>query len=264
MKKQWLTRILLATILLCTLTLPLVSCGAKDVPSEEISEEITELPLNPDKERTPMMWDYVHSSLGYQMDSHDHKHFMQYDSFYAFMLNPQQNALWVESYTIMERLITPSLGSKPESLIIQDPETLKDAVDSLDDELKYEEDGWILCVVPMYPLKNFDGPENYAFSNRWGGFDVREFHLEYPGEMQEWIESGMGWPTEWLQQSGIVENMKENGFDMNNSFWERHPLYSYKKYNNMEVKVIQYDTFQINGGMTLNEKQLQEYLEQMD
>lgn len=220
-----------------------------------------------DADENPVMYDFVNSSISYKMNVNPSK----WGFYFAIMQSSKDpSKAYVEYYTYGEKITFPSLGTRPEPLTLS--KSQQDAVHDfsikLSDERVYVEGDWKMFIVSQWN----DGQEsefNYCDNvGRWAGIDLTPYISGEIGNMQMVVESGFGWPIEWLRKEPYRETMRFEGYDVSDTFWDRYNIKSFKIYkrngnDELKVEVAQLDRFKIkiNGGwVSLNERQLNEYL----
>ena len=253
------------------------------IDSKVASNNLKKLPklnqINPDK--NPILYDFVNSSISYRSNINPSDW-----GFYYAVLQDQRNkgVIYVEYYTYGEKLTFPSLGTAPYSLKLNESEI--SYVDNFSKKMssnriygeKYSNDNqmfnWKCLIISQYSTSdediNGDSKFNYCDKvGRWAGIDMIQFIGKSEGLMSQTINSGVGWPINWLKKAPYSKKILQyEGYDVNDDFWNKYNIKSFKMYkdgngNTLKVEVAQLDRFRlkINGDyVNMNKFQLEEYL----
>lgn len=222
-----------------------------------------------DEKNNPMLYDFVNSSISYKMDVNPEN----WSLYYAIMQNQDNpNEIYVEYYSYAEKLTFPTLGTAPVQISLDSSlDSFNDFSSKLSKDRVFTEYNWKMIIISQYNTGEGNSFDYCDSAGRWAGIDLLSlFTNQQIGEMQKTIESGLGWPTEWLRKNPYNETMKMEGYDVSDPFWDKYNIKSSKIYKNddgqeLKVEVDQLDRFKlkINGNfVTINERDLKIFLEQ--
>lgn len=260
---------------------------------DKIYEELPKLDaVNCDK--TPLLYDFVNSSIGYHFSLEDDKTMTKMGSYYVIFYNNKNikdtKTIYIEYYTFGEKIIRPILGSKPYKTILTNEQinNILSKIDEIKNYGKYtEENNYSAIFISRYIYdieSNYSNINSEQFTNiiccdeigRWNGIDFNNYSYSEHGLMYENIyNNGLGWPTDWLIKDEWYDIMLKNGYDMNNDFWKRYNIESFKIYKsdkttapNKELKIyveqLNRFKFRYNDNdiwIRVNEDQLKEVLQ---
>ena len=246
----------------------------KNTEDLKVTDSIINLPKlsSIDKNKYPLLYDYVNSSLGKNYDK-DKLYFTEYNTFYAIMTNDDyKDYAWGELYTYGEYISLPILGLKPIKIKIRDLNAFKDYTSKISANRKYKEGKWNLYIVSLYKNSNnqYDYCKEVNYSYNWAGieldtnFDKSDNGLAY----KNIYDLGQGWDTKWLRKDIFVKIVKESGLNINDKFFDRYNYLQVLKYKNnkkeIKVQVTQLDNFKLeiskDNYVDLKEYELKEYL----
>lgn len=228
-----------------------------------------------DSDKNPMLFDFLNSSITYKMNNVEN---IDKIGFYYALLQNKHNKkdIYVEYYNYAESLVYPTIGSKPKALTLNKEQisNIDNFASKMSKNRVFEEGDWVMYLISEYNA----GDNQYDYCDnigRWGGIDMKQFQSNDKGLMYELVNSGFGWPTEWLRKEPYINTMKKQGYDVNDSFWDQYNVGSYKIYKRnihgtledeeLKVQVVQLNQFQFkldDNDVKLNEEQLKLYLQQ--
>lgn len=259
---------------------------------DKIYEELPKLETI-DYNKTPLLYDFVNSSIGYHFSLEDDKTMTKMGSYYVLFYNNKNikdtKTIYIEYYTFGEKITRPILGSKPYKTILTNDQidNILSKIDEIKNYGKYtEENNYSVIFISRYIYdieSNYSNINSEQFTNiiccdeigRWNGIDFNNYSYSEHGLMYENIyNNGLGWPTDWLIKDGWYDIMLKNGYDMNNDFWKRYNIESFKIYKsdkttspNKELKIyveqLNRFKFRYNDNdiwIRVNEDQLKEVL----
>lgn len=179
---------------------------------EPTPEPVTQLPPleSVTVESNPLLYDFLNSCV----DWHVSVHRDQIEStMYVVWHDTTPHILYVDNYVIQAGITFPPGGQAIErhELTPGQLTTFELAVQKSPTSQLLSEDGWNLFV--------FAGPEVArvydAGIELWSAVDYTD------GNPMPFLESGEGWPTEWLRREPYVSAIKERrGIDMTSSWWD--------------------------------------------
>lgn len=260
---------------------------------DKIYEELPKLDaINCDK--TPLLYDFVNSSIGYHFSLEDDKTMTKMGSYYVMFYNNKNikdtKTVYIEYYTFGEKIIRPILGSKPYKITLTNEQinNILSKIDEIKSYKKYvKENNYSAIFISQYIYDielNYSNIDSEKFINtvccdemgRWNGIDFNNYSYSEHGLMYEDIyNNGLGWPTDWLIKDQWYDIMSKNGYDMNNDFWKKYNIESFKIYKsdkttapNKELKIyveqLNRFKFRYNDNdiwIRVNEDQLKEVLQ---
>lgn len=229
----------------------------------KINEKTNNLPdiyeINP--EETPILYDFVNSSASY-MSNMD---VSEYGSFYIIATNKKE--AFVSSYSHGERVIFPTIGTKPKRVNETSVDNINTSSGLLSSDRIVSEGDWLFFIISDFD----DGlNENNSLDSNgfWGGIELRKFMNEPLGLMNDVVNGESGWPTKWLMKEPYKSILKIEGYNLDEPFWAKYNINSVRVYKKNDkvytVKVVQLDRFKVEGGkipLSLNEEQLERFLE---
>ena len=218
---------------------------------------------------SPILYDFVNSSIGYKSDINS----KDFGFYYVIALNKEDKEnVFIEYYSYGEKMTFPSLGTAPKKYSIEGlEESFKDFFTKIDKNRIYHEGDWTFIFVSQYNDNQMGQFDSCDAIGRWGGIDfIKAFETIEIGKMQKTIESGVGWPTDWLRKEPYLTTMILEGYDMNDPFWTKYNINSSKIYytkSDEEIKVYvdQLNSFKLkyNGEWVyLKEDQLKVFLKE--
>lgn len=172
--------------------------------------------LNPEK--TPMLYDFVAGCLDYHIPVHRD----QFTSdFYILRNTDYPSVLHNDWYVVQTGFTTPPLGSKINSMELTPEllESFESLVSELPEERYIVEGDWELFLLTVY---DEEGVHGFDADGKWGDLELRMFSLlanpDYTsGYFKKTLESGAGWPTEWLRQPFYADRMMH---DLSINIWD--------------------------------------------
>lgn len=231
------------------------------------SNQDTDLPKPQDvKDDTPILFDFVNSTLGFKSDIDATKHWNE-----IFVVKTPKGNYHMESYTNVSGHATPIWGSKVYHVKLKSDVEFDRALNNLPDTHKFTEGDYKFYLIPMNEV-GLDG--------KFGGEDISFITIGYDatlttdeGYYYKNIYSKFGWPTKWLRKEPYKEEILKILFiDMNDEFWNNHNLNEitvYKGHNlpDLEVQTVDVDLYEYSGydgdRVRVNEKQLKKALADM-
>lgn len=224
-----------------------------------------------DMDKTPMMYDFLNSSLGYKLCTKGYD-FNKFGFYYAILQNEKEpENIYVEYYTYGERVIFPILGEAPKLFELNSDtmSVFNDGTLKLSSDRIIKEDGWNLYIVSQYEQSSTNKFDCCDAVGNWSEINFIQFNTGDSGLMKNLIDDGLGWPTEWLRNDIYKESIKSAGYDIDNSFWDKYNINSITDYKNsakvvvLQVKVTQLNCFEFEYNkltISLNEEELKEFI----
>ena len=260
-----------------------------------VSDKKTNLPLasEVDPDKNPIMSDFVRGSLTYKWN----KNLSEYGFFYAIMINEKdlketldgkyensdkKRTIYVSKYIYGQKYTYPIIGSTIYEFAMnkETAENINKFVNNMSSNRVFKEDGWKMAIVssenihdPKNKNQNYDYTTKNGSTDEWAGLNFSKVVQDEnrPLDMYKVVYGDFGWPTEWLRKEPYNKNMKLEGYNVNDPFWDRYNIGStltYVKKNNenvkLKVKVVQLDSFEFTDPKTerkfyLKEKDLERY-----
>lgn len=197
--------------------------SSKDAPFEYTERDSLE--SVPDSEETPIMYDFVHSSMGYKSDIDINK----YGNSFSILvkndyLDKDQGTIHVLRTYPTDYFPPISTGSVSISLPEAKWQTAKTAFKSWPKDSKFKEKDYSLYVIKQSVDK--DSLYEYTESTEgviWNGIDLNS--LKYPkGWLQENIDRG--WDTDWVNKSPYKQELlKHYDIDVTNKFFDKYKIH---------------------------------------
>lgn len=194
-----------------------------------------------DRNNSPLLYDFLNSSLGYMYDK-DRYNFTNYGQYYAVMFNKSnESKMFVEYYSYPEKVIYPILGNAPMQINLDATQTniMNDWRSKVSDNRTLIENDWTVYIISA---NNFDNFNEFDCCSKgiWAGIDLTKCNNstgDNIGKMQSIIDSGVGWPKEWIEREPFKTNiLKEDGKDLSDPYWQQHSPGSYKIYKDENGK----------------------------
>lgn len=177
-----------------------------------------------DYDKSPLLYDFLNSSLGYKWD---HKVGDEFgDSFYLLGMNKNYpDELYGSWYTVAEKLTFPIIGTYPVCINLNDNEikSVNDTLKKVDDNRKFDEGDWKFFIITD-DSTNKNDPNYYNTEHIWAGVKLNKLIIQETPLMRKTIDGGLGWPTKWLRKDPYIDTMKNAGYNMNDEFWDKYNI----------------------------------------
>lgn len=226
-----------------------------DIVEHQDSRDI--LDVTPSPTKTPILYDFVHSTIGYKSDINA-KSFG--NSFAVLVRNDILNDDDVKRGTahilrIFPQDFLPPIATGHVSIRFSEIgwRNAKSAFRDWPEDTKFEEGDYTLFIIKEVFDKNEKNRFTYMFNGEgleWNGIDLMS--LDYP---EGWLTENLdkGWATEWIRKepykSAIWDFYK---IDVNHEFFDKFKLHEVievesltdeARYDTRKVRVVNVDTF---------------------
>lgn len=177
---------------------------------------IQELPLleNINPEVDPLLYDFVAGCLDWHLSIHRDK----IDSdLYVLRHESSPEILYTDWYIIQGGYATPPQGSTIERIVLNDRDldTYNAALHEIPDAYILHSNGWELVIY---------AGQAASILNRNNLLLRSEFKYT-DGTEPPFIQSGEGWPTDWLRKEPYVSKLRESSsIDMSSEWWDTFKL----------------------------------------
>lgn len=251
----------------------------------ESSEKYKNLPdlIDVDSLTTPILYDFINSSISYHENIPNIKDF---GFFYAILQNNDnpKYETYIEYYTYGEKMIRPTIGNKYKNMNLNQSEAdaIKDFGSKIPEDLnrKFNENSkwgnWTLYIISEYSINPKIDKYYSCTAERWAGMRLKDFidqsKDDFKSPMYNFVfEKGNGYPLEWLQKEPYKEILYKDGYDVDDEFWSKYPIDSFKIYKNkndesntIKVYTEQIDRFKFDyrgNTLRLKEDELKNFME---
>lgn len=251
----------------------------------ESSEKYKNLPdlIDVDSSTNPILYDFINSSISYHEDI---PNIQDFGFFYAILQNNEnpKYETYIEYYTFGENMIRPTIGNKYKNMNLNQSEAdaIKDFGSKIPENLnrKFNENSkwgnWTLYIISEYSVDPEVDRYYSCTAERWAGMKLKDFidrsKDSFKSPMYDFVfEKGNGYPLEWLQKEPYKEILYKDGYDVNDEFWSKYPIDSFKIYKNkndesntIKVYTEQIDRFKFDykgNTLRLKEDELKNFME---
>lgn len=232
-----------------------------------------------DVNESPWLYDFINGSLGWHTGLPNDKSMTDMGLYFAILFNQNElkesHQIYISWYSFGERILRPILGTEPYQTEITNEQADKLLAIPDNGDRKVVEGDWTLLFVSMYESNDNSSDFHCDIAGRWKGIELTKFanDLNYGKMYIQVYEQGLGWPREWISNEVWYPILLKAGYDMNNEFWLRYNVDSFKIYHtdmseaptkDLKVSVAQLNRFKFDYGdgqvINVNLEQLQEVL----
>lgn len=234
--KYKLSRLVIVAIIITLASVFMISCGSDEKKEIVVPENLPSLSeLDPNE--TPMLYDYVNSSLGCYFDANN-SYFTDYGTYFAILINIYDDEnYYSEYYAYGEKPYLPIIGTSPLKQTISDKEKFNEYVEKIDRNRKFYEGDYLLIIVTEYYFgdnKEYNGCQHKDGDNLWGGEILDAYNTNGLGLMYKYVyEDGNGWPIEFVRREPFLSLCEEKFFvHFDRDFWDNYDYLQVLNFDN--------------------------------